>query len=143
VAGVFGPGALALTATQLSLRPIPLLATSWSQVARNDLTRHREVLTLGAFGSMIVSALVVGLLISAVWSGTVDLTWPWLSELAFKGKYLGDRSMVILWGVSAALSLAQIVINTPLQVLQDLGPWPSPTPSPLGVLRSPSWLACE
>ena len=38
-----GAAALAaLTATQLLLRPIPLLAASWGMVARNDLVRRRD-----------------------------------------------------------------------------------------------------
>ncbi len=120
VAAAFGPVALAsLTATQLLLRPIPLLATSWSQVARLDLVRHREARQWPAFMGMIVLALVVGILASLLWSGLVNLSWSWLAQLAFKGKYLQDRWMVMLWGVSAALSLVQVVINTPLQVLQD------------------------
>ncbi|OYU71047.1 MAG: hypothetical protein CFE28_14250 [Alphaproteobacteria bacterium PA2] len=120
VAGAFGASALAsLSATQLLLRPIPLLATSWSQVARVDLIRRKESRQWRAFSWMVVTALIGGLIASAIWSGAIDLTWPWLSQLAFKGKYLEDRWMVMLWGVSAALSLVQVVINTPLQVLQD------------------------
>lgn len=120
VAGAFGPAALAsLTATQLLMRPIPLLATSWSQVARVDLVRRKEAGQWRSFSWMIIGALVGGLIVSALWSGAVELTWPWISDLAFKGKYLEDRWMVMLWGLSAALSLVQMVINTPLQVLQD------------------------
>ena len=120
VAGAFGPGALAsLSASQLLLRPIPLLAASWSQVARVDLVRRRDAGQWRAFAWMIIIALVGGLVVSAVWSGAVDLSWPRLARLAFKGKYIEDRWMVMLWGVSAAFSLVQVVINTPLQVLQD------------------------
>lgn len=120
VAGAFGPAALAsLTATQLLLRPIPLLATAWSQVARVDFVRRKEAGQWRVFGWMVMGALVGGLIVSGVWSGAVTLTWPWISNLAFEGKFRQDQWMVMLWGGSAALSLVQIIINTPLQVLQD------------------------
>ncbi|OXE37647.1 MAG: hypothetical protein CGW95_00255 [Phenylobacterium zucineum] len=120
VAGAFGSVALAsLTATQVLLRPIPLLAISWSQAARVDLVGHRDARRWRTFSGMIIAALIGGLAVAILWSGFVDLAWSWLARLAFRGKYLDDRGMVVLWGVSTALSLIQVVISTPMQVLKD------------------------
>jgi len=119
VAGWFGAAALAsLSATQLLLRPVPLLATSWSMVARGDLVRRKEAEDWRGFAWMVLAALAGGLVVAAGWAAVTHLLWPTISALLFKGKYAEDGWMVALWGVSAALSLTQMVISTPLQVLR-------------------------
>ena len=123
VAGAFGATALAsLSATQLFMRPVPLLATSWSLVARSDLVRRKSAGDWSGFTWMLLIALGAGLSMAAVWSGGVYEAWHLISGLMFKGKYADDGWMVLLWGLSAALSLAQVVISTPLQVLQAFKP---------------------
>ena len=119
VAGAYGAAALAsLSATQILLRPVPLLATSWSMVARGDLVRRKEAGDWRRFNLTILVALGLGVAVAAVWAGLVDAAWGSVSSILFKGKYAQDGWMVMLWGLSAGLSLVQMVISTPLQVLR-------------------------
>lgn len=119
VAGWFGAAALAsLSATQLLLRPVPLLGASWSAVARTDLVRRREAGDWNGFARMVLIALLGGLVVAAVWSGMVSQAWGLISTWLYKGKYAEDGWMVMLWGASAALGLFQTVISTPMQVLR-------------------------
>lgn len=119
VAGALGAAALAsLSATQLLLRPLPLLASSWSLVARGDLVRRREVGDLAGFGRILMVAIVPGLVIALSWSFLVSQSWDWICGLMFKGKYAGDGQLVLLWGVASALSLSQVVASTGLQILR-------------------------
>ncbi len=117
VAGAFGATVLAsLAATQLLLRPTPLLASAWSMVARNDLARRAQADDAAGYARIIVLALVMGLAVAAVWGLLATCYWGDVSRILFKGKYAGDRALVALWGISAALSLSQVVISTGLQV---------------------------
>lgn len=119
VAGWFGAAALAsLSATQLLLRPVPLLGTAWSSVARNDLVRRKDARDWNGFQRMVLVALALGLAVAASWSLVMHFAWPLVATHLYKGKYAEDGWMVALWGVSAALSLAQTVISVPLQVLR-------------------------
>lgn len=119
VAGWFGAAALAsLSATQLLLRPVPLLGAAWSSVARNDLVRRKDAGDWGGFQRMVIVAMAGGLAVAAVWSGLMHFAWPLVAAYLYKGKYAADGWMVALWGLSAALSLAQTVISVPLQVLR-------------------------
>ncbi len=123
VAGSFGAAALAsLSATQLFLRPVPLLGTSWGLIARSDLVKRKERADWGGFTNMVLVALGLGLVVAVVWAGLVFEVWGQISSLMFKGKYADDGWMVLLWGVSTALSLAQMVISIPLQVMQAFKP---------------------
>ena len=119
VAGWYGAAALAsLSATQLLLRPVPLLATSWSMVARSDLARQREAAHWGAFMRLVGLALVGGLVIAAAWTVLLHQVWGLASAKVFAGKYAGDAWMIWLWGVSAALSFGQVVVSAGLQALK-------------------------
>ena len=71
---------------------------------------------------MVLVALGLGLVVAVVWAGLVFEVWGQISNLMFKGKYADDGWMVLLWGVSTALSLAQMVISIPLQVIQAFKP---------------------
>jgi len=114
-----GPAALAaLAATQLLLRPIPLLAASWSMVARNDLVRRREAGDWRGFGLLIALTLAGGTVVAVVWTALVHLAWRPLTTLMFHGKYAGDGWMVLLWGISALINFSQIAIGIGLQVLK-------------------------
>jgi len=119
VAGWYGAAALAsLSATQLLLRPVPLLATSWSMVARADLAHRREDGDWPAFLRICAIALAGGLAVAAVWTGLTHQFWPLLSAKVFGGKYGDDAWMVWLWGISAALSFGQVVVSAALQALR-------------------------
>jgi O-antigen/teichoic acid export membrane protein len=123
VTAVHGPAALAaLAATQLLLRPIPLLAASWSMVARADLVRRREVADWRGFGLLIAMTLAGGAVIAAGWTALIHLIWGPLTALVFNGKYADAGWMVILWGVSALISFCQIAISIGLQVLKAFKP---------------------
>jgi len=58
----------ALAATQ---RPIPLLAASWSMVARSDLVRRREALDWSGFSLLIAITLAGAAAIAALWTGII------------------------------------------------------------------------
>jgi O-antigen/teichoic acid export membrane protein len=119
VAGWYGAAALAsLSATQLLLRPVPLLATSWSMVARADLAREREAADWRAFTRPIGWALIGGLVIAAAWTVLLHQVWGLASAKVFGGKYSGDAWMIWLWGISAALSFGQVVVSAGLQALK-------------------------
>jgi O-antigen/teichoic acid export membrane protein len=123
VTAVHGPAALAaLAATQLLLRPIPLLAASWSMVARADLVRRREAADWRGFGLLIALTLVGGTVVAAGWTALIHLAWAPLSSLVFNGKYADAGWMVTLWGVSALINFCQIAISIGLQVLKAFKP---------------------
>lgn len=118
-AGWFGAGALAtLSATQQLLRPVPLLASSWSMVAKVDLARRREAGDWRGFAWFVIAALVGGVAIAAAWTGLIHLVWGQISQHLFAGKYGKDDWMVLLWGLSAALGFSQVVVSAALQVLR-------------------------
>ena len=119
VAGWYGAAALAsLSATQLLLRPVPLLATSWSMVARADLARQREATDWGAFMRLVTLALAGGLVIAAAWTVLLHQVWGLAATQVFGGKYVADAWMIWLWGASAALSFCQVVVSAGLQALK-------------------------
>jgi O-antigen/teichoic acid export membrane protein len=123
VAGAHGAAALAaLTATQLLLRPIPLLASSWGMVARNDLARRRDSGDWRGFSLIVGAALAGGLAVSLVWTGLVYLAWTTICRLLFHDKYADDGWMVALWGVSALFNFCQLAIGSGLQVLKAFKP---------------------
>ena len=123
VAGAHGPAALAaLTATQLLLRPIPLLAASWGMVARADLVRRRDSGDWRGFKLIIGAALAGGLVISLLWTGMVYIAWTTLCRLLFHDKYASDGWMVLLWGLSALFAFCQLAIGSGLQVLKAFKP---------------------
>jgi O-antigen/teichoic acid export membrane protein len=119
VATWYGAAPLAtLSATQILLRPVPLLATTWGMVARPDLARHRDAGRWGAFSVEVVAAILLGTVIALVWSGGIAFFWPALCRHLFAGKYGQFGWMVALWGVSGALNLIQTALNVALQALK-------------------------
>jgi O-antigen/teichoic acid export membrane protein len=119
VAATDGPAALAmLAATQLLLRPIPLLASSWSMAARSDLALQRDAGRWDRFVRMLGLALAGGAAVALVWTLAVRLSWDLLAEHVFAGKYAGAGWMVLIWGVSSALSFGQVVLSSALQALR-------------------------
>jgi O-antigen/teichoic acid export membrane protein len=119
VAAWYGPRQLAiLAATNLLLRPLPLLAASWGMVARPDMARHREEQRWSAISSLVIVALAGGAVIAALWTVLIAWGWPTLADHLFSGKYREFAWMVALWGLSAALNFGQTVVSTALQVLR-------------------------
>lgn len=118
VIGWFGPVALAsLSATQQLLRPVPLLATSWSMVGRTDLARRREAGDWGGFSRSLILALGGGGVVAALWAGLVFNAWPLITRHLFGGKYAAEGWMVLLWGVASAIGFGQVVVSAGLQAL--------------------------
>jgi O-antigen/teichoic acid export membrane protein len=119
VLAAHGPVALAtLSATQLLTRPIPLLASSWGMVARNDLANRRETGDRAGFLRLLAMALAGGGVVAVVWTGLVFAGWPLISQHLFGGKYLHDGWLLPLWGVAAAVSFGQVAISAGLQVMR-------------------------
>jgi O-antigen/teichoic acid export membrane protein len=119
VAAWYGPRQLAiLAATNLLLRPLPLLAASWGMVARPDMARHREEQRWGAISGLVIVTLAGGVVVAAVWTALMAWSWPTLADHLFSGKYRAFAWMVALWGLSAALNFGQTVVSTALQVLR-------------------------
>ena len=114
-----GPAALAaLAATQLLLRPVPLLAASWSKVARSDLVRRREARDWRGFSLLIAITFGDGAVITAPWTGIIFWAWRPLAGMVFHGKFASDGWMLLLWGLSALISFCQIAIGIGLQMLR-------------------------
>jgi O-antigen/teichoic acid export membrane protein len=123
VAGWYGPIALAsLAATQQLLRPVPLLASSWSLVARTDLARRREAGDWAGMARITVLTGVGGVVIAAAWALIIFAGWSVISRYLFGGKYAGDGWMVLLWGLAAAIGFAQVVVSAALQALKAFKP---------------------
>jgi O-antigen/teichoic acid export membrane protein len=119
VAAWYGPRQLAiLAATQLLMRPVPLLASSWGMVARADLNRQRDAGAWDRFNGLLLVALGGGAVIAVTWTSLVTLGWPQIADHLFSGKYREFTYMVALWGLSSALNFGQVVLNTGLQVLR-------------------------
>lgn len=119
VAAWYGLTPLAvLSATQILLRPIPMVATTWGMAARPDLLRHAEGGARRPFLGLVAIALAGGIVISGLWSLVVVLAWPALCRLVFNGKYAEFAWMVGLWGVCAGLTFIQLALNTALQALR-------------------------
>ncbi len=123
VAGWYGPIALAsLAATQQLLRPIPLLASSWSLVARTDLARRREAGDWGGIARITTLTAIGGVVIAAAWALLIFAGWSLISRYLFGGKYASDGWMVLLWGLAAAIGFGQVVVSAALQALRAFKP---------------------
>ena len=119
VAGWYGPVALAsLAATQQLLRPIPLLASSWSLVAKTDLARRRDAGDWGGIARVTGLTTIGGAVLAAAWALAVFTGWSLISRYLFGGKYAEDGWMVLLWGVAAAIGFGQQVVSAALQALK-------------------------
>lgn len=119
VVGWFGAASLAeLSTSQLLLRPIPLLATSWSMVARGDLVQKREAGDWKGIARQTRLVVAGGIVVSIVWTGLVFGYWARLDDIMFRGKYANIAWMVLLWGVASALSFGQVAVSAALQALK-------------------------
>ncbi len=122
-AGWYGPVALAtLSATQLTLRPIPLLATAWSMAGRSDLARRREAGNWSGFVRVVLVALALGLAAAVAWTALIYEGWGLISRHVFGGKYADAGWMALLWGASSALSFGQVAVSVALQTLRAFKP---------------------
>jgi O-antigen/teichoic acid export membrane protein len=123
VTGWYGPVALAsLSATQQLLRPVPLLAASWSLVARTDLARRRDAGDWLGIGRITALVTLAGLVIAGAWALMIFAGWDLISTHLFSGKYANDGWMVLIWGVSGAISFGQVVVSSSLQTLRAFKP---------------------
>jgi O-antigen/teichoic acid export membrane protein len=123
VAGWYGPIALAsLAATQQLLRPVPLLASSWSLVARTDLARRREAGDWAGIAKVTALTAIGGVVVAAAWAVMIFAGWSLISHYLFGGKYASDGWMVLLWGLAAAIGFAQVVVSASLQALRAFKP---------------------
>lgn len=110
----------ALAAAQTLLRPATLLAGAWGGAARSALARlgHAEdhagfarLVTLGAIGPALVTLLL---------GGGLALFWPWVSQIAYGGRYAELAPVVLLWTVTMAISCFVFVFGVALQALGRL-----------------------
>ncbi len=114
-----GPAGLApLAATQQFQRPVALVASSWSQVARADLAGKRDHADLAGFRRVLAWTVVGGSVAAAGWGAMVWLGWPWLSRVLFAGRYLSEGVLVGLWGIAGAIGFGQTVASAGLQALK-------------------------
>jgi len=119
VGGLLGNAVLALLSfSQTFLRPVPLLALSWSMIGRNDLVRRREAADWSGFARMIFAVCVGGVGVAAAWSLAIVSCWPLITHWLFDGKYVEAGPLILLWGLAAAMGFLQLVISTGLQVLK-------------------------
>lgn len=119
VAGMFGPAPLAaLAATQLFMRPIPLVAQGWSMGGRVELLTKRDNGDWKGFMRWVWIALGGGAVMILFWAPAVDLAWPFISDKVFGGKYHEYRWMVLVWGFASAFMFAQVIISCAIQSLK-------------------------
>ncbi len=119
VGGLLGNAVLALLSfSQTFLRPVPLLALSWSMVGRNDLVRRREAADWSGFARMILAVCVGGVLVAGAWSLMIAAGWPLITRWLFDSKYIEAGPLIPLWGLAAAMGFLQLVLSTGLQVLK-------------------------
>jgi len=113
------PGVLAsLSATNLTMRPINLLAASWSMVARPDLVHRLHRGDKGGAERSLALAVVGGLVVTAVWAGLIYLAWPLIAQRGFGGRYGADRWMLIGWSIAVAIQLCQVVLSSGIQAFR-------------------------
>lgn len=100
----YGAHALAeLTATQVAIRPAWMLNTAWSSVSLPQLSRlwaHRDH---RRFTAILAGGLLVPLIGSVLWTSGVELSWPELSRLLYKGRYQQIGPLILLWGGNVIL----------------------------------------
>jgi len=119
VGAAYGPGVLAaLSFSQTFLRPVPLLASSWSMAARSDLVARREADDWRGYVRLLTMSGMAGAAFALIWAGLVWAAWPMITGLAFDGKYADARWMLPLWGLSVAFGFVQVVVSTGLQILK-------------------------
>jgi O-antigen/teichoic acid export membrane protein len=118
VGGALGAAVLAmLSFSNTFLRPISLLATSWSLVGRNDLVRRRDAGDFAGYRRMLVMVGLGGVAAAAVWTLVVFEAWPLITTHLFDGRYGEARMILLLWGAAAAIGFGQTVLSTGLQTL--------------------------
>lgn len=123
VGALFGPALLAtLAASQLLLRPIPMLAGAWASAARPGLVQLREENRRAELGRRVRSIVCVGLLAATTWTGAVYLGRDLIFEHLFHDQHPTLSWAVLLWGVSAGLGLVQLALNTTSQVMHAFRP---------------------
>ncbi|MDE1174018.1 MAG: hypothetical protein PW790_10155 [Parvibaculaceae bacterium] len=123
VATWFGPAALAaLSASQLPLRPIPLLAVSWSSIGRADLAALREGNGWRKYGWHLLIAALVIIAIAIPYGLAVYFCWPLISHYVFAGKYADGASLSLLWAISSGLAAIQLIGGIGLQVVRAFRP---------------------
>ncbi len=119
VGGLLGNAVLALLSfSQTFMRPVPLLALSWSMIGRNDLVRRREAADWSGFARMILAVCIGGVLVAATWTLMVAAGWPLITHWLFDSKYIEAGPLIPLWGLAAAMGFLQLVLSTGLQVLK-------------------------
>ena len=119
VGAAYGPGVLAaLSFSQTFLRPAPLLASSWSLAARNDLAARRDAGNWRGYVGLLTVSAAGGLVFAVLWTGVIWAAWPAITGWLFEDKYADARWMLPLWGVSVAFGFLQVVVSTGLQILK-------------------------
>jgi O-antigen/teichoic acid export membrane protein len=115
-------GLASLSATNLSMRPIALLASSWSLVARPDLVHRLHKGDRAGAERSLGLALAGGLVVTAGWAVVVYLSWPLIAHYGFAGRYGADRWMLFGWAISAAIGLGQVVFSSGIQAFRAFKP---------------------
>lgn len=103
-AGRYGANSLAvLTATQVAIRPAWMLSAAWSSVSLPQLSRIWSKNDRRHFLAILSAGLCLPLIGSILWTGGVELGWPELSRLLYKGRYAQNGSLLLLWGGNVVL----------------------------------------
>ncbi|GBR02628.1 hypothetical protein AA0522_1658 [Gluconacetobacter liquefaciens NRIC 0522] len=100
----YGPLALAeLTATQVVIRPAWMLNAAWSSISLPQLSRMWAHHDRHPFMKTLATGVLLPLVGSILWTGSVALSWPELSQLLYKGNYQQSGSLILLWGANVIL----------------------------------------
>lgn len=118
-AGRYGANSLAiLTATQVAIRPAWMLSAAWSSVSLPQLSRIWGQNNRKRFLAVLGAGLLLPLIGSILWTAGVELGWPELSRLLYKGRYQQNGSLLLLWGVNVILGGLSAVGSTAMLAMK-------------------------
>ncbi|MBB2163395.1 hypothetical protein HLH26_02380 [Gluconacetobacter sp. 1b LMG 1731] len=118
-AGRYGANSLAmLSATQVAIRPAWMLSAAWSSVSQPQLARLWRDHNHRRFLAVLGAGLLFPLLGSLLWTGGVELGWPEISRLLYKGRYERNGHLILLWGCNVVLGGLSAVGGTAMLAMK-------------------------
>jgi O-antigen/teichoic acid export membrane protein len=116
VTALAGPTVLAeLIAAQLPFRPISLLYSSWSMLARPQFAAAYTQGDRNVFARKVLTSALGLSIISALYLAFLALSWPLITGWVFADRYPNIGLIALGWGISSAIVSIRAVFNIALQ----------------------------